>query len=207
MKNKIDLLQNYLDEMIENPVCELEYKHDYELVIAVMLSAQCTDKRVNIVTKDLFKYSLNEIANMDTKNIEKIIYSLGNYTKKAPYIKEIATRLLNDYNGIVPNNPEYLESLPGIGHKSVNVILSELYDTPTFAVDTHVLRVSKRLGLTNRNDDVVKTEKKLMKYFKKEDYNKVNHQILLLGRYTCLAKNPKCDSCLIKECPNRNVSA
>lgn len=202
MKININEIKKALDDMIPNPKCELDYNKDYELVIAVMLSAQCTDKRVNIVTKDLFKYSLNELANMDNKSLEKIIYSLGNYTKKAEYIKEISKRIIAN-NMVVPNDASFLESLPGVGHKTTNVILSELYGVPNFAVDTHVLRVSKRLKLTTKNDDVIKTEKKLMKYFNKEEYNKVNHQLLLLGRYTCLAKNPKCELCQIAACPNR----
>lgn len=196
-------LKETLDIMIPSAVCELVYEKDYELVLAVMLSAQCTDKRVNEVTKELFKkYDLNGFSKADIKTLEKEIYSLGSYTKKAVYIKEIATHLLEDYNGVVPNNREYLESLPGVGHKTANCILAELFDEPTMAVDTHVLRVSKRLGLAKEKDDVKVVERKLMKYFNKEDYNRVNHQLLLLGRYTCVAKNPKCENCLIN-CPNK----
>lgn len=196
-------LKEKLDIMIPNAVCELIYEKDYELVIAVMLSAQCTDKRVNMVTKDLFKkYDLKAFSEADLFSLEKEIYSLGSYTKKAYYIKEIAKSLLENYDGKVPNNREYLESLPGVGHKTANCILAELYNVPTIAVDTHVLRVSKRLGLAKENDDVKVVEKKLMKFFAKEDWNRVNHQILLLGRYTCLAKKPQCDKCLIN-CPNK----
>lgn len=195
MKNK--QLCDLLDQMIPNPHCELNYTKDYELLIAVMLSAQCTDKRVNIVTKDLFKYDLNAISKMSLKDIEKIIRSLGNYTKKAYYIKEISNRLLKDFNGIVPNNRKYLESLPGVGHKTCNCVLAELFDIPTIAVDTHVERVSKRLGLVSKNDDVKKIEKKLEKAFDKEKYNYINHQLVLFGRYICTAKKTNCDKCLI----------
>ncbi|MBQ6841136.1 MAG: endonuclease III [Bacilli bacterium] len=187
-----------LNLMIENPVCELNYNADYELLIAVMLSAQCTDKRVNMVTKELFdKYSLKDIANLDIKETEKIIKSLGSYTKKAAYMKAIANSLLENYDGKVPNNREYLESLPGVGRKTCNVVLSELFDVPTIAVDTHVERVSKRIGLAKEKDDVHIIEKKLMKAFDEKDYNRVNHQLVLFGRYICTAKNPNCDKCLI----------
>ncbi len=204
MKTDIDDLRNKLDLMVPNPKCELIYHNDYELVIAVMLSAQCTDKRVNEVTKKLFsKYSLKELSELSVDAIEKEIHSLGSYTRKALYTKNIAMRLINDYNGHVPNNREYLESLPGVGHKTANVVLSELYGVPTMAVDTHVIRVANRLKLVN-SYDVGKIERKLMKTFKEEEYNKINHQLLLLGRYTCTAKNPKCSSCLIN-CPNKNT--
>jgi len=187
-----------LNIMIENPHCELEYNKDYELLIAVMLSAQCTDKRVNIVTKSLFsKYSLRQIANLSLDVLEREIKSLGSYSKKAYYTKKIAESLINDYAGKVPNNREYLESLPGVGRKTCNVVLSELFDAPTIAVDTHVERVSKRIGLVKANDDVSKIEHKLMKYFEKKDYNRVNHQLVLFGRYICTAKNPNCEKCLI----------
>ena len=190
-------LYNKLDVMIPNPKCELNYNKDYELLIAVMLSAQCTDKRVNIVTKDLFdKYDLIQLSNLDVNDIEKMLYSLGSYHKKALYLKSIATSLLKDYNGTVPNNRQYLESLPGIGRKTANVVLSELFNIPTVAVDTHVERVCKRLGLVDKKDDVVKIEKKLNKYLDIEKYNRVNHQLVLFGRYICLAKNPKCNDCL-----------
>ena len=197
MKTDITDLKNKLDLMIPSPRCELIYHHDYELLIAVMLSAQCTDKRVNEVTSKLFqKYSLKDLSNIDLHILEKEIHSLGSYTKKALYLKEIAGRLLNDYDGHVPQDRDYLESLPGVGHKTANVVLSELYNVPTMAVDTHVTRVANRLNLV-KTADVKKIEKKLMKLFAKEEYNKVNHQLLLLGRYTCTAKNPKCVTCLI----------
>lgn len=187
-----------LDLMIENPQCELLYNKDYELLIAVMLSAQCTDKRVNMVTKELFsKYDLRDIANLDIGVIEQMIKSLGSYTKKAYYMKKIANSLLVNYDGKVPNDRVYLESLPGVGRKTCNVVLSELFDIPTIAVDTHVERVSKRIGLAKEKDDVATIEKRLMKYFNINDYNRVNHQLVLFGRYICTAKNPRCDNCLI----------
>ena len=193
---------NKLDLMIPNPKCELEYNKDYELLIATMLSAQCTDKRVNIVTKVLFdKYNIFDLANSNPKNIESIIYSLGNYKKKSMYLIDIAKSLVCNYNGIVPNDRKYLESLPGVGRKTCNVVLSNLYDVPAIAVDTHVERVSKRLNLALKNDDVYKVEKKLMKYLPKNKWSRVHHQMVLFGRYICKSKNPLCESCLFKnEC-------
>ena len=205
MKIDINDLKNKLDIMVPDPKCELIYNKDYELLIAVMLSAQCTDKRVNMVTKELFKkYTLNDLSNIDLKVLEKELHSLGSYTKKALYTKEIATKLIKDYDGHVPNNRQYLEALPGVGHKTANVVLAELYNVPTMAVDTHVSRVANRLTLVKNVSDVKKIENKLMKLFAKEEYNKVNHQLLLLGRYTCTAKSPKCSSCLIN-CPNKKA--
>ena len=188
-----------LDIMIPNPHCELEYNHDYELLIATVLSAQCTDKRVNMVTKKIFsKYDLYSLNKLSVKEIENMIRSLGSFTKKAVYIKDITNHLINDCNGIVPNDRKYLESLNGVGRKTCNVVLAELFDEPTFAVDTHVLRVSKRLGLS-KSDNPLTVEKKLSKLFPKEKYNRVNHQLLLFGRYICKAKKPECDKCLFKD--------
>ena len=185
-----------LDTMVPNARCELNYNKDYELLLATVLSAQCTDKRVNEVTKELFKYNLNDLIKIDIKVLEDIIRPCGSYTKKALYIKEIANRLVNDYNGKVPNNREYLESLPGVGRKTTNVVLSNLYDIPAIAVDTHVERVSKRLGFANKNDSVLVVEKKLMKKIPKELWSKSHHQLVLFGRYTCKARGPLCDECL-----------
>lgn len=199
MKN-IELIESYLDELFPNPKCELNYSNEYELLINIMLSAQTTDKRVNIVTKELYeKYnSLMSLSEADINDLKRIIHSLGNYNKKALYIKEIATILVTKYNGIVPKNRQDLESLPGIGRKTVNVFLSELNIEPQIAVDTHVHRVSKRLKLATVNDDVLKTEMKLRKAFKKENWNKRHLQLVLFGRYKCKAIKPDCENCKLK---------
>lgn len=200
MIKKTDII-NYLNELIPNPRCELEYNKDYELLIATMLSAQSTDKRVNQVTKVLFeKYptleSLNE-ASID--DIKEIIKSVGTFNVKANNIKDIVTKLLP--YGYVVKNREILESMKGVGRKTANVVLSHIYNEPYFTVDTHVFRVSKRLGITNKEDDVVKTEEKLNAFFQNEDINKISSQILLFGRYYCTAKKPLCENCLfVKEC-------
>jgi len=199
------MIEEYLDELFPNPKCELNYSNEYELLINIMLSAQTTDKRVNIVTKELYeKYnSLNSLKEADINDIKRIIHSLGNYNKKSEYIKEIATILVDKYNGIVPKTREELESLPGIGRKTVNVFLSELNIEPQIAVDTHVYRVSKRLNLANEKDDVLKTEMKLKKAFKKENWNKRHLQLVLFGRYKCKAIKPDCDNCKLKDICNR----
>ena len=200
------MIEEYLDELFPNPKCELNYSNEYELLINIMLSAQTTDKRVNIVTKELYeKYnSLNSLKEADINDIKRIIHSLGNYNKKSEYIKEIATTLVDKYNGIVPKTREDLESLPGIGRKTVNVFLSELNIEPQIAVDTHVHRVSKRLNLANENDDVYETEMKLRKVFKKEDWNKRHLQLVLFGRYKCKAIKPDCDNCKLKDICKRS---
>lgn len=203
MINSKDILDK-LDTIIPNPKCELVYNKDYELLIATVLSAQSTDKRVNLVTKELFKYNLEEIANLSLKEIESIIKSVGTYQRKSIYIKEIANRLIKDYMGIVPNNRDYLESLPGVGRKTTNVVLSNLFNEPAIAVDTHVLRVSKRLELVNDFDDVLLVEEKLMNIFPKDKWSRLHHQLVLFGRYTCKSINPECENCPFKSTCRNN---
>lgn len=198
-KNK-EIFMEYLDELYPNAICELNYKYDYELLIAVILSAQCTDKRVNLVTKELFsKYTLQEISNLDIKVLENIIRPVGTFTRKAAYVKNVAISLLENYQGKVPNNRSYLESLPGVGHKTCNVVLSNLYNEPCFAVDTHVSRVSKRLGYANETDNVEIIELKLTKLFPKEKWSRMHHQMVLFGRYHCKSIRPLCSDCKLKE--------
>lgn len=198
MKNK-EIIE-YLDEIITDPKCELNYNNDYELLIAVMLSAQTTDKRVNEVTSVLFnKYdSLDKIKEANVNDIIDIIRSIGTFNKKALNVIEIAKSLLENYNGVVPNNREYLESLPGVGRKTTNVVLSELFNEQCIAVDTHIKRVSVRLGFAKESDDVLTIEKKLTKKLKNYNARKVHHQLLLFGRYYCKAKNPECNNCKLK---------
>lgn len=197
----IKKITNYLDELFPNPVCELNYTKDYELLLAIVMSAQTTDKRVNEVNKILFsKYkTINDIANADIKDIEKIIKPIGTYKKKSIYIKEIANKLIQDNKIPIPNDREYLESLQGVGRKTTNVFLATIYNEPTIAVDTHVNRVSKRLGLVEENDDVLEVEKKLTKKIPKDKRNKTHYQLVLFGRYKCKAINPICTDCKLKD--------
>lgn len=190
-----------LDKIIPNPICELNYTNDYELLIATVLSAQCTDKRVNEVTKALFnKYqTLEELKEATLDDIKEIIRSCGNFNKKSEYILTIAKKIYEEKNGKVPNDFNYLITLPGVGRKTINVCLSELFNVPTIAVDTHVERVSKRLNLASNNDDVLTIEKKLMKKIPKPLWNRVNHQLVLFGRYHCKSIKPNCLNCLMKK--------
>ena len=196
MNNIVD----YLDELFPNPKCELNYNKDYELLIAVMLSAQTTDKRVNMVTKELFsKYpSLMDISNADVSSIIEIIKPIGTFNKKAVCVKQIAASLLENYNGVVPNNRKYLESLSGVGRKTTNVVLSNLFNENCIAVDTHVSRVSKRLSLANEKDDVLEIEKKISRKFPKDKLGRLHHQLVLFGRYYCKASKPECSDCKLK---------
>ena len=193
----IQTIIDYFDELFPNPHCELNYNKDYELLIAVMLSAQTTDKRVNMVTSVLFrKYpNLDSLSKADIDDIKDIIKPIGTFNKKALNIKLIASSLINDYDGVVPNNRTYLESLPGVGRKTTNVVLANLFNAPLIAVDTHVKRVSVRLGLAKESDDVLVVEKKLMRRFPKDKLARLHHQLVLFGRYHCKAINPDCSNC------------
>ena len=189
----------YLDYLIPNPKCELNYNKDYELLIAVMLSAQTTDKRVNEVTDILFKKydSIKKLSEANSEDIKNIIKPIGTFNKKASNVIEISKSLLNI--GYVPNDYDYLVSLPGVGRKTTNLVLSTLYNEPYIAVDTHVSRVSKRLGLADLNDDVVEIEQKLYNVIPSDRLNKTHHQLVLFGRYYCKAINPLCENCKLKD--------
>ena len=189
----------YLDFLFPRPYCELNYTKDYELLIAVMLSSQTTDKMVNKVTCILYKKydTLEKLATADIIDIKTIIKPLGNYNKKSNNIIEIAKRLISDTHGVVINDRNYLETLPGVGRKTTNVVLANLYDEDVIAVDTHVARVSIRLGIAKNKDNVLTIEKKLNKSFPKDKLNRLHHQLVLFGRYYCKAKKPECSSCKI----------
>ena len=194
----------YLDEMFGEPKCELNYNKDYELLIAIVLSAQTTDKRVNKVTSVLFKEysSLEELCSADVSRIEDIIREIGTFRRKSIYVKEIASKLVNDGYDYVPNDREYIESLSGVGRKTANVFLSNIYKEQAIAVDTHVSRVSKRLGLVSDTDNVYEIEKKLEKIIPEDRWGKTHHQLVLFGRYHCKAIKPMCDNCKIKDICN-----
>lgn len=198
---KIELIEETLEELFPNPKCELNYNKDYELLICVMLSAQTTDKRVNEVSKVLFsKYpTLFDIKNANIDELKNILIPLGNYNKKAIYVKEIASTLVDKYNRKMPINRKALENLKGVGRKTVNVVFSELKIEDNIAVDTHVERVSKRLSLAKKEDSVLEVEKHLRRKFKKNTWNKRHLQLVLFGRYYCKAIKPKCDNCKLKE--------
>lgn len=201
MSNKKALVEDYLEELFPDPKCELNYKNDYELLLAIMLSAQTTDKRVNECTKVLFeKYqTLEELSKADSKDIERIIRPLGSFHKKSEYISKISTTLVENYDSKVPVDREILESLPGVGRKTVNVFFGEYYDMPAIAVDTHVERVSKRLKIAKMDATVSEVEQKLMRFYKKEDWARRHLQMVLFGRYHCKAMKPLCEECKLKD--------
>lgn len=198
MMNKIE---DYLDGLFPNPRCELIYSNDYQLLISIMLSAQSTDKMVNSVTKVLFhKYSnLEDLKNADISDLENIIRPVGSFRRKSVYTKEIARILVDEYNGIVPSDRNILETFPGVGRKTANVFLSEFYNVPAIAVDTHVERVAKRLKLVCLKDDVITIERKLMKRFDKTKWGRRHLQLVLFGRYYCKAMKPECSICGLKD--------
>lgn len=180
--------------------CFLNYETPWQLLIATILSAQCTDERVNIVTKDLFqKYrSIEDFANADLNELEKDIHSTGFYKNKAKNIIACAQKLLIEFHGEVPKNIEELTSLAGVGRKTANVIRGNIYHEPSIVVDTHVKRISKRLGFT-KEDDPVKIEFELMGLLPKEQWILYNIQIITLGRSICTARSPKCNECFLRE--------
>ena len=200
MTGSMTKIDAYLDELYPNPKCELNYNKDYELLLATMLSAQTTDKRVNMVTNILFKKypSLKDLSKANINDIINIIKPIGTYKKKSIFIKEICTKLVKDNITIIPNSRIYLESLPGVGRKTTNVFLSVIYNIPTIAVDTHVERVSKRLNLAKEEDTVLEVEQKLMKKLPQEKWSKLHHQLVFFGRYKCKSINPDCTDCKLK---------
>lgn len=201
MTKRIAEILKRLDEAYGTEyVCYLNHETPWQLLIAVILSAQCTDARVNIVTKDLFqKYpSLEAFANADLKELEQDIHSTGFYHNKAKNIISCARTLVEKYDGEVPRELEELTTLAGVGRKTANVIRGNIYHEPSVVVDTHVKRISKKLGFT-KEDDPVKIEYDLMKVLPKDHWILYNIQIITLGRSICTARNPKCTECFLSD--------
>lgn len=185
----------------------LEFKNPFELVIATMLSAQATDKQVNKVTKNFFeKYpDVDKMSKLTLAELEKEISSIGLYKNKSKHIKGICEKLLKDYDGKVPDTREALETLPGVGRKTANVVLCNAFHKPAFAVDTHVFRVSQRLGFAKGNT-VLEVEEALMKKLPKKYWCSAHHWIIWHGREYCKARNPLCSTCFLNQlCPKRGV--
>lgn len=190
-----------LNRLYPDAHCELNHKDSFELLIAVVLSAQTTDVSVNRVTPALFeKYpdaiSLSEASEED---VMRLIHSIGLYKNKSRNIINLAKELVKRFDGEVPSKREELESLPGVGRKTANVVLSNCFDYPAFAVDTHVSRVSKRLMIARKDDAVLTIEKKLMKFFPRNCWSRLHHQFIFFGRYKCKAKNPECTDCPFRD--------
>ncbi len=196
-----------LDMMFPDAHCELNHRNPFELTVAVVLSAQTTDVAVNKATVKLFNKfpDADALANAQFQDIIECIRELGLYRNKSKSIQALAQKLVDDFHGEVPKTMRELLTLPGVGRKSANVILSVCYDIPAIAVDTHVERVSKRLGLAYRNDDVLTVEKKLMRKISRDMWGHAHHLFIFFGRYYCKAKNPMCLNCpFIGFCKEKN---
>ena len=198
-KNVLDII-NRVDELYVNPKCELEFNSNYELLVAVILSAQCTDKRVNLVTKELFKeYNTPfKMITLSQEELEHKIRSCGFFHNKAKHILEASHDIIDRFDGEVPKEKKDLLSLAGVGEKTANVVVSMAFNTPAIAVDTHVFRVSNRLGLAN-SKDVFKTQKQLEKTIPKEKWIKFHYALVLHGRYVCKSQRPNCNECGLKD--------
>ncbi|MCA1027142.1 MULTISPECIES: endonuclease III [Cytobacillus] len=199
MLNKKDIRYclDKMGEMFPDAHCELVHKNPFELVIAVALSAQCTDVLVNKVTSKLFlKYKTPEdYLNVSIEELQQDIRSIGLYRNKAKNIQKLCRMLIDDYDGVVPADRDELTKLPGVGRKTANVVVSVAYNVPAIAVDTHVERVSKRLGFCRWKDSVLEVEKALMKKIPEEEWSVTHHRLIFFGRYHCKAQNPKCQEC------------
>ncbi len=190
-----EIVKNF-NKLFPDARCELDYKTPYELLVAVILSAQCTDKRVNIVTKELFKkYNTPQaMLSLSQSQLEEKIHSCGFFRNKAKNILQASSDIINRFNGQVPSNFDDLCSLSGVGRKTANVMVSEAFNGDAFAVDTHVLRVSNRLGIANSNDPN-KVEFILKDFFAQKDWSRLHYQMVLFGRYKCKAIKPGCEGC------------
>ncbi len=198
-RERIDEILKRLDEYYTKEVrCYLNHDNAWQLLIATILSAQCTDDRVNIVTKDLFKRytSIEELAQADIKELEECIHSVGFYTVKARNIKACAERITTVFGGEVPHGTDELTSLAGVGRKTANVIRGNIFGEPSIVVDTHVKRISGKLGFTKETDPV-KIEYELMEILPKEHWIRYNMQIITHGRKICIARRPKCSECFL----------
>lgn len=204
-KNQFLEISNYIDSLFPDAKCELFYSRDYELVIAVMLSAQTTDKSVNNVTSVLFKKypTLKAIYDAPLEDIEESIKSLGLYKNKAKNIKGIAKTLIEEFDGKLPSDKDLLQTLPGIGNKSAGVIRCEVFKIPDLPVDTHIIRISNRLGIAKKSDEPIDIEHKLKRLIPEDKWIKSHHQLIHFGRYFCTARNPRCEECQIRKyCKN-----
>ena len=202
-KRKVNIIIERLEEIYPEATCSLNYKSPIELLVATQLAAQCTDKRVNIVAKDLFaRYtSVQDFAEADINELEEYIKSTGFFKNKAKNIIACCRKIISEFNGEVPQTIEELTSLQGVGRKTANVVLGDVFKTPGIVVDTHAGRLSRRMGLTDK-EDPVKVEFDLMKIIPKEKWTGFSHRLVYLGRDECKARNPKCGECKLNDiCP------
>ncbi len=200
-KQQIQFCLDTMREMFPKAHCELNHKNPFELVIAVSLSAQCTDALVNKVTASLFdKYKTPEdYLAVSLEELQNDIRSIGLFRNKAKNIRKLCQMLIEEYGGILPQDRDELTKLPGVGRKTANVVVSVAFGIPAIAVDTHVERVSKRLGFCRWKDSVLEVEKTLMKKVPKEEWSVTHHRMIFFGRYHCKAQNPQCEICPLLE--------
>lgn len=198
---RIETILATLDEMFPNAHCELNHTNAFELLIAVLLSAQTTDKSVNNITDSLFqKYQTPDaFAQAELSQLEDDLRRIGLFRNKAKNIQQLSRMIISEYNGVVPSSQIELEKLPGVGRKTANVVLSVWYQVPRIAVDTHVERIAKRLKLAYEKDSVTKVEEKLMRKIPKNKWSHTHHQLIFFGRYHCTARNPKCSVCTLTD--------
>ncbi len=201
MKKQILEIVNKIDKLYENPKCELVFSSNYELLVAVILSAQCTDKRVNVVTGELFKNfnTPQKMITLSQGELENKIRSCGFFHNKAKHILDCSKELVEKYNGEVPSDKTALKNLAGVGEKTANVVLAVGFNIPAIAVDTHVFRVSNRLGLANSNN-VMGVQKALEKNIPKDKWIKFHYALVLHGRYVCKSQRPQCENCELSKC-------
>lgn len=207
MKKSSDEILDTLSEMFPDAKCELIHQSTFQLLIAVILSAQTTDASVNRVTPKLFERypDASSLGDAAVEDVEKLIHNIGLYRNKAKNIITCSKELVERFQGKVPDNRKDLMSLSGVGRKTANVVLSVAYDVPAIAVDTHVERISKRLGLAKPEDNVLKVEEKLKRKLKKERWNHAHHLFIFFGRYFCTAKAPHCKECpFLEMCKEKN---
>lgn len=195
------ILLSYLKSIHGDAKCALVYNSDYELLISIILSAQTTDKIVNIVTKELFSkyHNIEELSEADINAVIRIIKRIGLYNHKALNIISCAKEIRSKYNGMIPNDFNKLINLAGVGRKTANVFLAEFYNENTLGVDTHIMRIAKRLNLASEKDDAYQVEIKLKGFLEDTSYRDFHHMMIDFGRNECSAKNPKCSSCELKE--------
>ncbi|MEK3853386.1 endonuclease III [Cytobacillus sp. FSL H8-0458] len=196
-KTQIRHCLDAMGEMFPEAHCELNHSNPFELVIAVALSAQCTDALVNKVTRNLFqKYKTpQDYLDVSIEELQEDIRSIGLYRNKAKNIQKLCRLLLDEYGGVVPRDRDELTKLPGVGRKTANVVVSVAFGVPAIAVDTHVERVSKRLGFCRWKDSVLEVEKALMKKVPMDEWSITHHRMIFFGRYHCKAQNPQCEIC------------
>lgn len=199
-KQRYELALAWFEQNMPVAESELNFENEYQLLVAVMLSAQCTDKRVNLVTPPLFKAypTIHDLAQTTAEHVLKYIHSVSYPNSKALHLVEMAKRVVEVYGGNIPNSREELQTLAGVGRKTANVVLAVWWNQPTMAVDTHIFRVAERIGLTNKAKNPLDSEQQLIKYIPEDIIPKAHHWLLLHGRYTCQARTPKCEKCGIQ---------